>query len=170
MTAMKLFLPHRRAARAPSEEMTQKGDLGANRVFYVRDQGLVTAWYLARRCEEECYRAQRYGQAFTLLVAEPAAGSNAATVQGKVKDWLRTAVRKADIAGYLGEGRYAVLLPQTELTVARGIAARLSAHIAGVSVGLSTHPEDGAEFDSLAAAAMRRYDEPAHLMQDELAA
>jgi hypothetical protein len=150
---------------------SREADIGSNHVFYLRDDGIVTAWYFVRRCEEECYRAQRYGQTLALLVAEPAAEAECRTVQTRIRSWLAKGLRKVDIPAYLGDGRYAVLLPQSDDEKATNVADRLRETVKDAKVGLSSYPQDGASFDELLAAATQRYDAPAApLATEELAA
>ncbi len=118
-------------------------------------EGLPTYWYLARRCEDECYRAERYGRSLTLLVVELVGESDALQVEGQLRNWLRSHVRLSDIAGYLGDGCYAVLLPETDRDAASGLETRLRWAFPRVKAGISVHPEDGRNLEDLIRAARR---------------
>lgn len=133
--------------------------LGQNRVFYVNDRGLVTGWYLAKRCEEECYRSERYDRPLSLILIEPSEATQTAAVQRQVSAWVREDLRVTDIPARLGGTRYAVLLVETGPEEATIIAGRLRAGVRNIRIGLSHFPEDGATLDGLIAAATDAFDE-----------
>ena len=137
----------------PAQESLYDDDLGQNRVFYVKDLGLVTQWYLVKRCEEECYRSERYDRPLSFILIEPLATTDTALVQRQVGAWVRKELRVTDIPARLSGGRYAALLIETSLEEATMIAGRLRAAVRNVRIGLSHFPEDGATLDRLIAAA-----------------
>lgn len=137
----------------PEEESSYDDGPGRNRVFYVRDQGLVTQWYLAKRCEEECYRSERYDRPLSFILIELLATTDTAVVQRQVGAWVRKELRVTDIPARLSGRRYAALLVETSLEEATIIAGRLRAAVRNVRIGLSHFPEDGATLDRLIAAA-----------------
>lgn len=118
-------------------------------------EGLASAVYLSWRCEEECYRAHRYGRPLTLLVAELVGESDSSRAERKLQNWLRSHVRMSDIAGYLGDGRYAILLPETDREGARGLETRLRWEFPRVNTGIAVHPQDGRNLEVLVEAARR---------------
>jgi GGDEF domain-containing protein len=126
--------------------------LGTNRVFYVSDQGLVTQWYLEKRCTEECYRSKRYERPLSFILVQ-STGAEADAVQRQVGAWVRKDLRVTDIAARLGGGRYAVLLVETSPAEADTIAGRLYAAVRDVDIGVCHFPDDGASLDELLAAA-----------------
>lgn len=139
--------------RAPDKAPLLSDDLGRNRVFYFEDVGLVTQWYIAKRCLEEGYRSERYERPLALLLFEPESESDSAIVERQVGAWVREELRVTDIPARLSGGRYAVLLVETNLDEATIIAGRLRAAVRNVRIGLSHFPEDGMTFDELIAAA-----------------
>ena len=137
----------------PEQESPYDGDLEQNRVLYATDQDLVTQWYLAKRCEEECYRSRRYDRPLSFILIEPLATTDTAVVQRQMRAWVRDELRVTDVPAHLNDGRYAVLLVETSLKAATIIAGRLRAAVRNVRIGLSHFPEDGATLDQLIAAA-----------------
>ena len=149
---MRIPLTRRRDGSA-SESAPAPTDAGSNRVFYSRRAGLVTAWYFSHRGEEELYRSERYNNRLALVVLDVASQGSAA--QLPVGEFLSQNVRKADIAAYLGDGRYALLLPQTSVTAAQRLAFRLQRGIRNARVGVSSYPSDGENLSQLIDAAER---------------
>lgn len=148
---------HGRLSQALFEKATDQAQHGRKLVIYERETGLFAHWYIALRCEEECYRARRYEHGLTLVVIEPASGSEDPwATQDYVANWLRRQLRKADLAAYLGNGSFVVVMPQSEQGVAHAVIDRLRAEIEGIEVGVSSFPEDGSDFEELLASAKGR--------------
>lgn len=116
-------------------------------------EGLASPLYLTWRCQEECYRAQRYRRPLTLLLLELVGESESSRLEERLQNWLRSHVRMSDIAGYLGDGCYAVLLPETDREGAKGLETRLRWEFPRVKTGISAHPEDGRNLEVLVHAA-----------------
>lgn len=146
---------------ALAEKASQHAESGRKLVIYERETGLFAHWYIALRCEEECYRAKRYEHEMTVVAIAPAPGiDDPWAVQDYTANWLRRQLRKADLAAYVGNGAYVVLMPQCDTTVAHNVVDRLRTEIEGVEVGVSSYPTDGSDFDELLAAAQRRLGQP----------
>ena len=63
------FGSRRRQDRLDLErKLTRQVEAGRKLVIYDQETGLLASWYLALRCEEECYRSRRYGRSLSLLV------------------------------------------------------------------------------------------------------
>jgi GGDEF domain-containing protein len=129
---------------------------GRRLVMYERTTGLLAHWYLALRCDEECQRARRYGQTLSLAVIEPQPGVEARQFSDRMPAALRERLRKADLAGYLGNARFVVLMPETGQPNADKLLGRLLRGAPGAQAGVSTFPRDGRTFSSLYAVAARR--------------
>ena len=71
------------------------------------------------------------------------------------EDGLRQGLRKADVPGYLGNGRYAVLLPETGANGASRLSARLRKEVPRIRAGFSSFPQDGVTLGDLVVAARR---------------
>jgi GGDEF domain-containing protein len=158
-----LALDYRRDSSADDEKLRRAADYaetGRRLAIYERETGLLAHWYVTLRAKEECERAVRYKRPMALLLAEIAAVSDPTTMQGQLPQWLRQRFRGVDIIGYLGNGRYVVLMPETDLTPARQAASRLLGGLSGVDVGLSGLPVDGTTFEELYAAAVKRLGQP----------
>ena len=128
-------------------------EVGRRLVIYERETGLLAMWYIALRCDEECYRARRYGHALTLISIAPTPESDAWAVQQSVADWLRQHLRKTDLAAYVGDGRYVVMMPETAAPGAQIVLDRLRADVDGVEIGVASSPDDADNFEQLLAAA-----------------
>jgi GGDEF domain-containing protein len=160
VTAIVLALGLERLPSTPKSNLiskiAQQADIGRKLAIYERQTGLFAHWYLALRCQEECKRASRYEHPLAVLLIEPARASKAWDVNEELVSWLRGQLRATDLAGYLGNGRYVVLMPETALAHAKRVSKRLLRDVAGSEAGLACHPEDGANFDELCAAAQER--------------
>lgn len=144
------------AGEALVQQAMDRADLGRKLVIYERETGLFAHWYIALRCDEECQRASRYQHQFTLISVEPAPESDAWTVQEAIAAWLRDHVRETDLAAYVGNAGYVLLMPETPIAGAEIVADRLRADVDGVEVGVASSPEDATDFEGLLAAARSR--------------
>lgn len=126
---------------------------GRKLVIYERETGAFAHWYVELRCDEECGRTKRYDRSLTLLLIEPAAGTEPWEVQEKVGAWLKEELRATDLIGYSGNARFVVVMPETAIEGARVVASRLRLSVEGTDVGLASAPADGANFDELSAVA-----------------
>lgn len=137
----------RRQLRSSYDDME-----GRNQVFYSRELGIYTEWYLAMRCEEECYRSTRYERPVTLLLIE-ALSEESKGALNEVGKWAGEWLRPSDLPARLTGGSYAILLVETSREQAVTVAERLQESVPPVRVGMSHCPEDGASFFELTAAA-----------------
>ena len=108
-------------------------------------QGMVSSFYLTLRCTEEAYRAHRYGRPVALLLVEVASGPDSVQLEKRLQSWLRGHMRATDVGAYLGEGRYALLLPETDEDGARALEARLRSEFPAVRASIRLHPWDNLE-------------------------
>jgi GGDEF domain-containing protein len=141
------------ANEALVRQLRESAEAGRKPAIYEREAGLLAHRYLSLRGKEECDRAARYNRPLTLLLVEPAPESNTRAVQGQLAEWLKRKVRSVDIAGYLGNGRFVLLMPETDIAAAMRAVARLQDDIAEVQTGLSAFGADGVTFDNMYAAA-----------------
>jgi GGDEF domain-containing protein len=149
--------PRRKGApSAFAGRAAQQIEEGRRLVIYEQETGLYAPWYIALRCEEECYRSVRYKLPFSVLVLQPAPQADVWTVRGQLADWLRRKRRRSDIPGHLEDGRFVLLMPETDTSGAQKIAQRLSRSVAGIQVGHGRHIEDGGNLEQLVAAAADR--------------
>jgi GGDEF domain-containing protein len=131
--------------------LVEQAEAGRRLAIYDRDTGLFAHWYVALRGQEECARAERYGRKLSLLVIEPHAdgAQTAWTTKSEIGRWFQTELRATDVAGYLGNGRYVVLAPETDSTAIATLVGRLREKIEHIDVGSSAFPEDGVAFQQL---------------------
>jgi diguanylate cyclase (GGDEF)-like protein len=86
--------------------------------------GLYSRRYLHESLTRECARARRYERRLALVLARLDAGLSAELLAA-AGERLRAAVRGADIACYLDDGRFAVVLPEAALADAERLYRRL---------------------------------------------
>lgn len=108
-------------------------------------QGMVSSFYLTLRCSEEAYRADRYGRPLALLLVEGLSGPDSVQLEKRFQSWLVGHLRASDVEAYLGEGRYALLLPDTDEDAARALEARLRSEFPAVRASIRLHPWDNLE-------------------------
>lgn len=142
------------------DRASQLAEEGRKLVLFDAETGLFAPWYIAMRCTEECYRAVRYKRPLTLLLIEPPPGQELEKVRADVTEWLITHKRRSDIAGYLGNGSFAMLMPETDVRGAAIVTSRLVASFVGLKTGISSYPDGGGNYEQLLAAASRALGEP----------
>jgi len=138
------------------EKMVEQTEASRKGVIYDRDTGLFAHWYIALRGEEECNRAARYERPLTLLAVEPGPEANDWAVYGKIALWLRQHLRTVDIAAYLGNARFVVIMPETTIAAAENVVARFLSDFSDAQTALSSFPADGGTFEQLHAVARER--------------
>ena len=144
---------YRRAARPhPMRTQAEKFvNSGRKLAIYERDTGLFAHWYLELRGNEEADRAKRYARPLSVLVIEPAraaAGEEWATQQA-LCNWLARELRQSDIAGYLGNGRCVIIMPEADGAAVGHVIRRLKNEGYAADIGLAVHPTDGDTYDVL---------------------
>jgi GGDEF domain-containing protein len=132
---------------------------GRRLVIYERETGLFAHWYVTLRGQEECDRAKRYGHRLSVLLVEPEAGDDPWMVQANLSSWISAHLRRADIAGYLGNGRHVVVLPETNADGAREAIRRLTESVPRAQYAVSAFPDDGTDFEELYRSAAARFGE-----------
>ena len=128
--------------------------------------GLHNARYFEERLRRELARARRYDRRLGLLLFDIEQGGGADLVAAG--DRVRTAVRATDIASHLGEGRFAVILPEAAEADAERLHRRVQFALGGRvdsgTDGVRIHPglvelrleDDSAGFLARAEAALER--------------
>ena len=140
----------------PLDEALRRVNAGRKLVIYERETGLFAYWYIALRCEEECYRAQRYQRPLSIAVVEPEHSSDTWDVTKQITAALEKRLRKADLPGYLGNARFVLVMPETDQDGALDLLRRIEADVAEIQSGLASFPQDGLDFDQLYEIAARR--------------
>jgi diguanylate cyclase (GGDEF)-like protein len=132
--------------------------------------GLYSRRYLTEALARECARARRYERRLALVLARLETALSA-EVLATAGERLRTAVRGADIACHLDDGRFAVVLPEASLADAEHLYRRLQFAV-GAKLGtngrvrlpagiVELRPEDDAvSLLERAEAALEREEEP----------
>ena len=162
---MQFFQRHPGSQNDPGLERKIAWQAEAARVLaiYDRETGLLAPWYVALRCEEECYRASRFGRPLTLLYVQPGSESDEWAASAQLADWLLRKMRRSDIGAHLGHGCFVVLMTETDLEHAGTVVRRLQWAIPQAETSLSSYPEDGKTFEELLAAARERLDSTSQL-------
>ena len=140
----------------PVDEALQRVNAGRKLVIYERETGLFAYWYIALRCEEECYRAQRYQRPLSVAVVEPDHTSDSWAIAKEITGALEKRLRKVDLPGYLGNARYVIVMPETGPDDALGVVRCIEEDVVEMQWGLATFPQDGGNFDQLYEVAARR--------------
>jgi hypothetical protein len=136
----------------------ERADSGRKLVIYERESGLFAHWYIALRAEEECDRAARYERPLTLLLVEPRPGSDAWAAKEKLARWLSTHLRVSDVAGYYGNARFVVLMPETDVPGMERVIARLREELPDIDTAHAVFSPGAVTYEQLyeaAAAALR---------------
>jgi GGDEF domain-containing protein len=142
------------------EKATREAEAGRRLVMYDRETGLYAYWYLAQRFQEERQRTERYGHSLSVLVVELRQRGGFVS-RDKMTACLLKRTRSSDLATHLGDGRYLVLLLETDAAAATVSAARLQAEFGDeVAVGLSSYPDDGIRLADLQSVAQERLSRP----------
>ena len=135
------------------EAVQQMAEEGRRLAIYDRQTGMYAYWYLQLRGDEEVSRASRYGKQLTCisLWAQDSADT-AATAKT-----LKVALRDHDLAGYLNNGHFVILLLETGIIGANIVLERLRALLGEDVIAVAvSYPEDGQTFDALLEAAKAR--------------
>ena len=91
--------------------------------------GLHNARYFEERLGQEIARARRYDRRLGLLVFDLEQGEGADL--GAAGERIRSAARATDIASHLGEGRFAIILPETAEADAERLHRRVQFALGG---------------------------------------
>ncbi len=132
------------------QQARERVEAGRKLVIYERDTGLFAYWFISLRCEEECHRALRFGRPLSVAVIEPALDTEPwAEATDQITEALQKHLRKVDLAGYLGNGRFVLVLPETDRAGALLFVKRLRAFLPDIQAGAGGCPEDGETFNEL---------------------
>jgi hypothetical protein len=148
------FLGRRATRPAPERAQIEKFvSHGRKLAIYERDSGLFAHWYMELRGKEECDRARRYGRQLSFLVVEPMGSTDEWGTLRALQIWFGSELRQSDVAGYLGNGRYLIIMPEADGDAASSLIERLKNEGYATDVGLSCFPDDGSTYDELYKAA-----------------
>lgn len=134
------------------EQVLEIAAEGRKLAIYDRATKLYAYWYLQLRGDEEIARAKRYNKSLCIL----SLWSPEAMIP-LVATHLREGLRDHDLAAYLNNGHFVVLLSETDASGAAVVMDRLEKR-AGKEVagGVAMFPDDGLTFDELLEIAKRR--------------
>jgi GGDEF domain-containing protein len=140
---------HGAPQRSVIERVMGQVERGRRLVIYERDTGLFAYWYLELRGNEECDRARRYGRDVAVVVIEPNRETDAWETQERLRIWLRDGTRQTDIAGYLGNGRYVVIMPEADRPAAEKAVERMKSDGIASDAGIACFPMEGEAYEEL---------------------
>ena len=124
--------------------MTEPGARGAWR------RCVVPATHFMVMLDDEIYRAERYGIAISLILAD-APGTSARSAA--YLDFAAECLRRIDLGTTLRSGLIAICLPHTRSSGAQGVGMRLREALPGAVISIVTFPEDGRTAEQLLNAA-----------------
>ncbi len=139
------------------DDVVQTASQGRRLAIYDRETNVYAYWYLELRAGEEVMRARRYGKPLSVL----SLWAQGPSVITGFAGYLREHLRDNDLAGYLNNGHFVVVLPETAIAGGEVVLGRaLSAFPAAVEGAAVAYPEDGSSFDELLDIAKRRISNP----------
>ncbi len=133
------------------DDVVETAASGRRLAIYDRATGLYAYWYLDLRADEEIKRARRYAKPVCLLSFWAADADMIATF-GR---YLHARLRDHDLAGYLNNGHFVVILPETSTDGAEIVFRRALEQFPTVEGAVAAYPDDGSSFDELLATAKR---------------
>ena len=129
------------------DEVRQMANEGRKLAIYDRGTGLYAYWYLQLRADEEILRAARYQKQLSCLSVWATTPDAITRVTAGLKGDL---LRGNDLAGYLNNGHFVILLPETPEHGAQIVLDRLRSGLGDLISGvLVSFPTDGKTFDEL---------------------
>jgi GGDEF domain-containing protein len=148
---VRVSLPQRHVSASLLARLVSQAQAGRKLAIYDRETGLFAHWYVGLRGQEEVARAARYTRKLSLLIIEPRTSTTAGewAVKSEIGQWIQNELRASDIAGYLGNGRYIVLVPEANAAAIDGLIGRLRQRIPPVDIASSEFPDDGLSFEDL---------------------
>lgn len=145
--------------------------------------GLEKSERFASRASEEISRVKRYGGTFSILLVKVDLLKELFVIYGdsvknlalrKIADVMMKNKREEDFLAYLGEGEYALLLPNTgkdgaetlkkrvkqnlkalDISLKEGVSKRIKIN---VKIGTASYPDDGEDYFILIAEARKGYE------------
>jgi len=121
------FLPFNRQDDANRQRLIEKATTeattGRRLAIYDRPSGLYAAWYIEQRFAEEAKRSKRFNHPMSAMLVETSVNVmfHQANPMGQ---WLQKNVRGCDLAAGLPDGRYLLLMPETDAAGADILALR----------------------------------------------
>jgi hypothetical protein len=114
------------------------------RAIYDQSTGFLAPWFMSLRLSEECVRSERYGRPLAAVSL-----SAPADAIEELNAWLTKAFRGTDLICKLSDARYVVLLPETGLDGASGVAKRVLAKFRVNGISVVEYSADPDEFQKV---------------------
>ena len=137
------------------EKATAEATTGRRLAIYDRASGLYAPWYIEQRFAEEAKRCDRFNRSMSAMLVETSVNVmfHQANPMGL---WLRKNVRGCDLAAGLADGRYLLLMPETDASGADVLALRFLEDFPDTQVATAIYPEDGLTFTEVCDKAAER--------------
>ncbi|MDP9237708.1 MAG: GGDEF domain-containing protein [Chloroflexota bacterium] len=127
------------------DEVKEVASQARRLAIYDRPTGLFAYWYLQLRAAEEISRAHRHGK--SVVCASIWAPTQLLIDEMCLR--LRAGLRDHDLAAYLDNGHFVLLLTDTDDEGADIVLKRLLQGVPEVGAAAASFPIDGATFDEL---------------------
>ena len=168
LTALMLLFDwaaHRRQVR--DAHLQRLRQIGERMAIYDRETGLYAYWYFSLRLRDEMARARRHEQPFVLLLVESARGQLDSKEEELLLRTIGEGFRSTDLVAHMGNLRFVMLLPNTGADGGTEVCGRLRKEFGTleVHIGLSSYPDDGADWESLLRAAQVSWDGSSEMTQ-----
>jgi GGDEF domain-containing protein len=146
------------ARQALVAKASEEAEKGRRLAIHDRATGLLAYWYFEMRFKEETERSHRYTKPLTIMLIETDPGDSY-NRQDQTTLWLKRSLRFSDLASHLGDGRFLVLMTETDVIAAAALRARLHWELPEARIGLVRIPEDGETLSEVQDAASNRFEE-----------
>lgn len=148
------------------ERAETEASSGRRLAMYDRASGLYASWYLEHRFAEEAVRCKRYDRPMSALLVDTSVNAIAQT-GNPMGDWFRRNVRGCDFAGSLPDGRYFLIMPETDAAGAENLMSRFLAEFPRTRIGTALFPDDGKTYAAIRDAASGRIESAAESHRGE---
>lgn len=128
------------------DEVLQTAAQGRRLAIYDRATNLYAYWYLQLRGDEEVARARRYSKPLSLVSLWASKPETIAALAAHLNERLRD----TDLAGYLNNGHFVIILAETAMDGANIVLERAAEAFGdAIEAAAVTYPADGESFDEL---------------------
>ena len=134
------------------DKATTEATTGRRLAMYDRASGLYASWYMEHRFAEEAARCKRHDRPMSALLVETSINVMA-QVGSPMAEWLRRSSRTCDFAGCLPDGRYFLLMPETDAAGAEIMMGRFQEEFPRARIGMAFFPDDGETYAEIRDAA-----------------
>lgn len=135
----------RRNSNPPREQIIalalRQTEAGRRLSIYDRGTGFVVPWYFVLRTSEEVARSARYKRPLCLITLESSEDAYA-----EVNAWLAKSLRNTDLICQNLDGRYFMLLTETDEKGTSEVAKRIISSLPVISLRTASYPAEEEQF------------------------